>query len=379
LYSIFYKLIKELVMQIDFHHATTYVLARLAGFEHPDASIVAYSAQYVDDATNTGVVHFTNGAMYRRVNSAHKMVDYRNFKELANHQVWIPFHFLPGNGLKTAGDNPKGSFIEKIICKPNSFVAKDMVRACIKNKNRKYSLHRLGITMHVYADTWAHHGFAGVNHPVNNISHLDDSEESGDSSVAASKLGTFFGDLFDKASSQLIGDTFPLGHGAALSCPDKPYLRWSYIDHNDKKVSRDNTKDFLKASDELCKAMQRYRIGDPDASVSGLLKADKDKIKDLFESIRDDDGEDRHEKWLKYIAKGHFSFPAVNLKYIAKGKGSWKYKALNTKREADLKGEEFIYKPIFLDSDWKLFHDALQAHHFEVIHDILPRYGICAA
>lgn len=42
-------------MQIDFHHATTYVLARLAGFEHPEANIIAYSAQYVDDATNSGL------------------------------------------------------------------------------------------------------------------------------------------------------------------------------------------------------------------------------------------------------------------------------------------------------------------------------------
>ena len=31
-------------MQIDFHHAVTYVLARLAGFDHADAEIVAYSA-----------------------------------------------------------------------------------------------------------------------------------------------------------------------------------------------------------------------------------------------------------------------------------------------------------------------------------------------
>ena len=33
----------------------------------------------------------------------------------------------------------------------------------------------------------------------------------------------------------------------------------------------------------------------------------------------------------------------------------------------------------FLISDWKMFHDALQAHRFEVIHEILPKYGISAA
>ena len=50
-------------MQIDFHHAATYVIARLAGFSHTKAGKIAYAAQYVDDADNTGVVRFDNGAM----------------------------------------------------------------------------------------------------------------------------------------------------------------------------------------------------------------------------------------------------------------------------------------------------------------------------
>jgi nucleoside 2-deoxyribosyltransferase len=71
-------------MQIDFHHAVTYVVARLAGFGHREAEVVAYCAQYVDDATNTGEIIFENGAMYSRICSAHKMLDYRNFDELAS-------------------------------------------------------------------------------------------------------------------------------------------------------------------------------------------------------------------------------------------------------------------------------------------------------
>ena len=49
-------------MDIDSHHAGTYVVARLAGMTHRDAEIVAYSAQYVDDATNEGVIRFDTGA-----------------------------------------------------------------------------------------------------------------------------------------------------------------------------------------------------------------------------------------------------------------------------------------------------------------------------
>jgi hypothetical protein len=37
-------------MQIDFHDAVTYVIVRLAGFDHDAADIISYAAQYVDDA-----------------------------------------------------------------------------------------------------------------------------------------------------------------------------------------------------------------------------------------------------------------------------------------------------------------------------------------
>lgn len=66
-------------MQIDFHHAVTYVLARLAGFSGDESEIISHASQYVDDATNDGTVKFTNGAMYSRISSAHKIIDLQRF------------------------------------------------------------------------------------------------------------------------------------------------------------------------------------------------------------------------------------------------------------------------------------------------------------
>ncbi|OWL56498.1 hypothetical protein AKG74_19135 [Vibrio parahaemolyticus] len=40
---------------------------------------------------------FDNGVVYDRIGSANKMLNYQNTKGLANHQLWIPFHFLPVN------------------------------------------------------------------------------------------------------------------------------------------------------------------------------------------------------------------------------------------------------------------------------------------
>jgi len=68
-------------MQIDFHHAVTYVLARLAGFNYEQANIIAYSSQYVDDSNCDVFVKFNNGALYKPICSAHKILDYRNFDQ----------------------------------------------------------------------------------------------------------------------------------------------------------------------------------------------------------------------------------------------------------------------------------------------------------
>lgn len=358
-------------MQIDFHHGVTYVLARLSGFQHKEAEIVAYCAQYVDDATNSGTIMFDNGALYSRISSAHKMIDYRNTVQLENHHVWLPFHFLPGNGGKPAGENPTGTFIEKIRCNPNSHIARDMVKACIDDKNTLYGLHRLGITMHVFADTWAHQGFAGVVHPTNKVEIVTDGPQDesfwGKVKQFIMKIVVFF-----------TGDVLPLGHGSALTNPDQPYLQWKYR-RNGAIVERDNTSDFIEASDEMCKAMRRFQAGNANADVAGLTKDQKSLLRNKFESIRDESGEDRHKKWLDAIAKGELGFPPIQLEYKDKGIGSWKHQAIGTEKLFDTPTDRYSYNHSFLSSNWKLFHDALIAHRFTVIHDILPKYGICAA
>jgi len=64
--------------------------------------------------------------------------------------------------------------------------------------------------------------------------------------------------------------------------------------------------------------------------------------------------------------------------YTPKGEGSWKHQALATDKAKDDDHEVFPYRECFLASDWKLFHDAAIAHHFNLVHHIiLPRYGIC--
>ena len=354
-------------MDIDSHHAGTYVVARLAGMSHRDAEIVAYCAQYVDDATNEGVIRFDTGASYLRICSAHKMLDYRNAESLASAKVWVPFHFLPGNGGLPAGQNPKGGYVDKLICKPDSPVAKDMVRAAIQGQAAPFALHRLGITAHVYADTWTHQGFTGTNHEVNKASDLINANGAPDVSMM-NRLKGFF-----------VSSALPLGHGAVLGHPDRPHLVWGYTNGRGEKILRNNPQDFIIAYDAMCQMFRRYLVNNPDAVVPGLPEPDRTLITALFRTLTDSNGYVRHKQWLDALAQGHFSFGKVNLSYAPKGEGSWKHAALGTLKEIDDEDEIFAFRPEFLQSDWKLFHDALQLHRFHVVHELLPRYGICTA
>jgi hypothetical protein len=357
-------------MQIDGHHTMTYVAARLAGFSRAKASIVAYSAQYVDDATNSGVIQFDNNAMYGRISSAHKMLDYRNSDELANHQVWVPFHFLPGNGGKPAGENPKGRFIRKLVCFPDSHVARDMLRVCAADADKPYALHRLGITMHVYADTFAHQGFAGANHKINEVGDITSNSKNLDRS------------FLNKIINYFLSESFPLGHGAALSHPDRPSLIWEYTNGLDERIKRNNQEIFMEAVDKMCRSMQCFIQGDVTMdleSMPGLPAKDAKIILSLIKKIKGDSGEVRHHKWIEAIQKGRFSFGAEKIVYVGKGKGSWKHKSIGQLAAADHGREIFPYREAFMKSNWKHFHDALQAHRLDILHDVLPRYGICAA
>ncbi len=367
-------------MQIDFHHAVTYVVARLAGFSEGDAGIIAYSAQYVDDAVNAGAINFRSGAMYSRVSSAHKMLDYRNFEDLGNHLVWIPFHFLPGNEGKPAGENPDASFVDKIVCRPDSHVAKDMLRACIGDHAKPYALHRLGIAMHVYADTWAHQNFAGINHKINMVKDMTSRGGKKDTGWLA-RIQDYFGDKFGEVTGELVSGALPLGHGGALSNPDMPFLdEWGYTNGAGVRIKRKNLQDFMEATQAIFRAMKNFQNGDQQlGSTAKIRAADLKKIKGNFKRFTQDKGDDRHEKWLESIAAGDFSFGTDELTYIAKGRHSWKDQALDTTKEIENGNERYIFKPEFLRSNWKLFHDALQAHRFDVLHDILPKYGISAA
>lgn len=349
-------------MQIDFHHAVTYLSARLAGYTAAEAEVIAHAAQYVDDSVTENVIDFNSGARFNRIASAHRMLDLQNMSYADGLKVWQPFHFLAGNGNLARGSDPAGSFIQKLICRPDSQIAREMVYAAFADVEKSYALHRIGIAMHVYADTWAHQGFAGTHHTINDISNVE-----------APALGTverIQADLLEKAAP-------PVGHGQAGVLPDMPFLQWGYTNGLGERVERDNTALFCDAADSLCQMMQRFRAKDYYAEAKPIDSANMAAIRNLFQTLTDEDGDKRHAAWLAAIADGKTFVVdgkgmAEKPSYAADGATSWIWQALGTDQDQPA----YDMQPGFGESHWACFQSAAQAHRFAVLHDILPKYGI---
>lgn len=157
-------------MQIDMHYFGTYAMARAAGLTRETCQIIASSAQFVDDNAGDIEVKFKDGARVNAVATAHHTVDIKNLDPRDQLHVWVPFHFLPGNQRadgKTGHRN--ASYTELLIARMDSPIARELVTRNLKQSNRPFSRELMGMTAHVYADTFSHYGFSGVSSRHNKI------------------------------------------------------------------------------------------------------------------------------------------------------------------------------------------------------------------
>jgi hypothetical protein len=349
-------------VHIDFHHAVTYVLARIAGFAHPEACIIGYASQYVDDARNSGLIRFKDGRSYGHIASAQTRVATQPREPggpdpALNPQAWIPFHFLPGNLGRMAGEGLEVDPVRRLVCTTDSYVAAAMCVACIDHRHDGNGLHRLGVTSHVYADTWAHQGFAGLEHPCNRVAAL----------------------TLEGVAAPVLQGASLAGHAMVQSLPDLPYLTWSFTDADGQRVLRRNPDRFLHAADRLVALHRAFRGEWGGPHIGG---GDRDLLERGFTTFTDPDPLARHEAWWRLVAQGRFSFGALSLAeladlhYVAKGRGCWKHQALGTEAAEDEPGQLFPWTQGFEASHWKRFHDALKDHRAEVLERILPKFQL---
>ncbi len=282
-------------MQKDMHYDCNYVLARLAGLPVDIATAIANSGQFVDDNTckesllkleQNSVLELADGSFIRRVATAHHPIDVKENISYENQvQVWVPFHFYPGG---------KGETIQqKLICVTDGANINEAIDNHLTLAHRSFSPYLMGITAHVYGDTFSHYGFCGISHEINEIG-LDeitiDNEDyikanwtSDKTNDAMEYIKGKYGRAFEKAkekgkriaegrigklakkASSMFGDPASLGHAFAATYPDRPYMEWTINwSRPDQRTAdlmldkRNNPETFLAGAEKIHEMFMRY-------------------------------------------------------------------------------------------------------------------------
>jgi hypothetical protein len=229
--------------------------------------------------------------------------------------------------------------------------------------------------MHTYADTWAHQQFVGM---VCDLNRLKKVTVTPDSRYANTSV---YEDLTSGATQvkQFVANHLPVGHAGAVTFPDMPFLKWSFVRDNGHEVVRDNLPDFMAAARGIFNMTRRYLAKDPTLPEIDIPSADRDRIENLLTTTLFIDGEPRHIAWLSAIGQGAFSFGPTAVTYVEQGPGSWKFTALGADPDQESGEELFTVTDRFSTSNWKMFHDAVQYHRLFILHDLLPRFGLYAS
>ena len=149
-------------MNVEFHYYSTAFLAVKAGFSLEDATTLAYASQYVDHHHRTYEITTPRGTLLSRPTQNFSFWDQATVAE-----VLAPFHFFPA-GLEETKSRPSlrtdGQFSAWDV-RPNTPGVKLLLVEALKTKN----LHRIGLALHTYSDTWAHQNFTARNEPWNRL------------------------------------------------------------------------------------------------------------------------------------------------------------------------------------------------------------------
>ena len=372
-------------MQLDMHYYGTYAMARAAGIAPRHCRIIATASQYVDDNAAGSAIHFEDGARLDVTATAHHTLDIANIDPHDQRLVWIPFHFIPGNQGNT--------YSERLVCRQDSKIAREMVLHHVALSDRKFYLPLLGIMAHVYADTFSHYGFSGVSSRRNRIDsgsltilnqqefdeelnkHIEQKKQS--FLTKYGREGGFlpnFRRFLDSASSEIAElSSGALGHGAVLTYPDRPFLIWQF-DYEDKdgknrtKHRRNNPKTFLQGCKALYNTFLEVVEQKPDLS-DGAGKP-WTEIESTVEAILQTPGplHDRITTWQQ---------AAQAAKLFSKGSRIPAYDAEVWRQERKNLDQHKSSNDALKTNVYR-FHQAASLHRNYVLRDLLPKYGLLA-
>lgn len=356
-------------MQIDMHYSGTFAMAHAAGLQAGHATIIATSSQLIDDNNLTQLHTLASGEAVMGVATAHHPLNagerIKGLREDDSRLVWVPFHFLPGNLGNT--------FEERVVAVQDSEVAQTMMRYYGSSEtieaHRGHCLQLIGIASHVYADTFSHYGFSGISSNLNDVKP----DTIGIHPDHAPNIREYLlrkADEFKERFTARMAEAVDLGHGSVATFPDRPYLRWWYLDHAGRRVDRNNPGTFLQGCRKLHECFCRfrdlfYRDGRPAARSFEDIRPHVERILALEAPAAE-----RQDAWARALASGLLG-PAVQIPPYS-----------DTEWMDALKGSnQLSYDPAtgYVRSEGYNFLAAADYHRNYVLKRLLPAAGLFVA
>lgn len=166
-------------MDIRFHYYAINTLAQKAGFSGSDAQLLAEYSQFVDDYNMDGEICVENvpefarhlareeGSLWRFACVTTGFRDAGDYAQLPfrNRQrdILLPFHLIPPQSLKTKVEDSAAWRTQ-----PETLKKPTLLRGLLEHAQTRYKaepsrphLIRLGLLLHIFADTYAHQKFCG--------------------------------------------------------------------------------------------------------------------------------------------------------------------------------------------------------------------------
>ncbi len=312
-------------MNVVFHYYVVRFLCERAGMEALEAERVARASQYVDESIHDLEI-VSRGTTHRGIVTQ----DYVFWDERIASDVYLPFHFLPGDPNAAAllrRDGAKNAF----VVTPNSETVKELLVAALRTDDP----FRIGIALHSFADSWAHQNFSG---------RMD----------AANALD---------ASSILP----PVGHLPALTSPDEHAAVWTDGRLVPEAARVDNRARCLEAAKLIyryLKTRRRESFDDEDfalGDLAGILDSAADKSA-VVDSFVVDAGVAPYERGLWLSEAGIVDPDRTDTRFAGYDKVLW-LKAQAQRRLGLRDGVRRLESDgRYEDSDLRRWHDAARDH-----------------
>ncbi len=344
-------------MNINFHYYAIKAAAHMAGLPEQAAQLLAEYSQFIDDFETKRTIRVLgdipqwvkdSGIVAHAKNNEIKLVT-TGFTGLWNqialqsetlqNQMLVPFHFITQCRLNTSNYNHP--VVPATFDEHDGSLISTMLReqfACYReetSENRKnHIIMKIGMLLHVFADTYAHQRFSGHwNKSCNNYAvaeAISYQNRSNPKNVTAKYRKT-----------RLLPS---IGHTTADHAPDDSDIAFSMVHQNDKnnRYERNNVETFTRLTIGIMEQLKTSLDTGKPLLNDEEKKACEEKLRTCF-CIDNDDPARMPQHWARQFPETAFAYDKKNvLKRLCTAKIQSNNQAGQEYADADKVAEEIL-------------------------------------